>query len=336
MVRPSSVKCNPSVGWRAEYLHLAAAGQRPPERDFVRVLQVAADRQAAGQPRHAHASAQAVGDVSRGRLARHVRIRGEHDLLHAVPFNPSNQLVDAQMLGVDAVDRGECAAEDVVEAAELARPLDREKVDGLLDDADQRVVAPCIAADRAHLFLREVAALVAKADPFLHVFDRRGERERFVLRPLEQVEREPVGRPRPDPRKAGELRDEIFDSGAEHLSYSADMPRISEVALFTEDVSRLAAFYEELLGRPADSRSDSHASFELGATTLFIHVAGDGADHEGAPNSDHVAFALDQDAAADRVRAAGTDVVGPKDFYWGRSAYLRDPDGRAVELQADS
>jgi hypothetical protein len=23
------------------------------------------------------------------------------------------------------------------------------------------------------------------------------------------------------------------------------------------------------------------------------------------------------------------------DFYWGRSAYLRDPDGRAVELQPD-
>ena len=112
------------------------------------------------------------------------------------------------------------------------------------------------------------------------------------------------------------------------------MPRIAEVALFTEDVARLAAFYERLLGRPPDSRSDSHASFELGGTTLFIHVAGDGV--EGAPDTDHVAFALDQDAAAERARAAGAEVVGPRDFYWGRSAYLRDPDGRAVELQADS
>jgi catechol-2,3-dioxygenase len=114
------------------------------------------------------------------------------------------------------------------------------------------------------------------------------------------------------------------------------MPRISEVALFTEDVARLADFYEQLLGRAADSRSDSHASFDLGGTTLFIHVAGDGADHEGAPNRDHVAFALDQDAAAERARSGGAQVVGPKDFYWGRSAYLRDPDGRAVELQADN
>jgi catechol-2,3-dioxygenase len=113
------------------------------------------------------------------------------------------------------------------------------------------------------------------------------------------------------------------------------MPRIAEVALFTDDVPGLTAFYERLLGRRAKSSSDSHATFDLQGTTLFIHVRGDG-DHEGAPNGDHVAFALDQDAAAERVRSAGVDVLGPKDYYWGRSAYLRDPDGRAVELQADS
>ena len=96
----------------------------------------------------------------------------------------------------------------------------------------------------------------------------------------------------------------------------------------------LATFYEQLLGRPPDSRSDSHASFELDGTTLFIHAAGEGV--EGAPNRDHVAFALDQDAAVERARRAGADVVGPQDFYWGRSAYLQDPDGRAVELQAES
>jgi catechol-2,3-dioxygenase len=110
------------------------------------------------------------------------------------------------------------------------------------------------------------------------------------------------------------------------------MARIAEVALFTEDVVRLADFYERLLGKPPESRSDSHASFDLGGTTLFIHVAWNEAPH-GAPNADHVAFALDQDDAADRMRAEGVDVVGPRQFDWGRSAYLRDPDGRNVELQ---
>ena len=66
------------------------------------------------------------------------------------------------------------------------------------------------------------------------------------------------------------------------------MPRIAEVALFTDDVPGLVAFYERLLGRPPDSSSDSHASFDL-------------------------------------------DV-----FYWRQSAYPGDPDGRAVELQAES
>jgi catechol-2,3-dioxygenase len=113
------------------------------------------------------------------------------------------------------------------------------------------------------------------------------------------------------------------------------MPRFAEFALFTEDVARLAGFYERLLGRPAESRSASHASFDLGGTTLFIHVAGGEAAQDAPPNADHVAIALDQDAAAERARAGGTDVIGPQDFYWGRSAYLRDPDGRLIELQAD-
>jgi predicted enzyme related to lactoylglutathione lyase len=114
------------------------------------------------------------------------------------------------------------------------------------------------------------------------------------------------------------------------------MARIAEVALFTDDVGRLAAFYERLLGRGPDNSSASHAGFDLGATTLFIHLGGDEAEHEGAPNADHIAFALDQDAAAARAKEAGAEIVGPKDFYWGRSAYLRDPDGRAIELQSES
>ena len=317
-------------------LHLAAAGERAPECHFVRVLEVAPDGEAAREARHAYTSAQAIGEVRRSRLPRHVRVRREHDLLDAVPLDAADQLVDAQMLWIDAVDRRERTAEDVVEAAEFAGALNRDQVDGLLDDADQRVVAPRVETDRAPFLLGEVAALVAEADALLDVLDRRGEGERLVLRSLEEVEREPVRRARAHAGEAGKLCNEVLDSRAQHLSYSADMPRISEVALFTDDVPRLADFYEQLLGREPDSSSDSHAFFDLGGTTLFIHVKGDAPDHEGAPNSDHVAFALDQDAAAERARGAGADVTGPQDYYWGRSAYLRDPDGRAVELQGES
>ena len=113
------------------------------------------------------------------------------------------------------------------------------------------------------------------------------------------------------------------------------MARIAEVALFTDDVAGLTDFYERLLGRPPDDRSDAHASFDLDWTTLFIHVAG-GEAPQGAPNADHVAIALDQDEAAARAREAGAEVVGPRDFYWGRSAYLSDPDGRVIELRSEA
>ena len=65
---------------------------------------------------------------------------------------------------------------------------------------------------------------------------------------------------------------------------------------------------------------------------LRIHVAvapGTG----DPPADDHVAFTvagLDGHAAA--LGAAGLSVDGPRDLPWGRSAYVRDPDGRLVEL----
>jgi catechol 2,3-dioxygenase-like lactoylglutathione lyase family enzyme len=113
------------------------------------------------------------------------------------------------------------------------------------------------------------------------------------------------------------------------------MARIAEVALFTPDVPRLVEFYERLLGSPPRSRSESHAYFDVGETVIFIHqVTSDEADHD-APSGDHVAFAVpDQDGLSDELRGAGHDVIGPKEYYWGRSAYVRDPDGRVIELQA--
>src|SRR5439155_1075078 len=179
-------------------------------------------------------------------LAPQVPVRTEVETFRLEDVNEApEQLVDPQVLRLDAVERRERAPEDVVQAAELARPLDRDEVDRLLDHADHRVIAASVAADRTDFLLGQVPALVAEAHTLLDVLDRRRERKRLVQRSLQ-----------------------------------------------------------------------------------------DGA--EGSPNEDHIAFALDQDKAAERAREGGVQVVGPRDFYWGRAAYLRDPDGRAVELQADS
>jgi catechol 2,3-dioxygenase-like lactoylglutathione lyase family enzyme len=114
------------------------------------------------------------------------------------------------------------------------------------------------------------------------------------------------------------------------------MARIAEVALFTSDVPRLVEFYERVLGIEPRSRSESHAYFDVGETTMFLHLATDDESH-GAPNGDHVAFAVDnQNAVSEELRESGLEVIGPKQFYWGRSAYVRDPDGRIVELVSES
>lgn len=102
---------------------------------------------------------------------------------------------------------------------------------------------------------------------------------------------------------------------------------LSEMALFTENVDRLVEFYERVLGRAPESRWPGGATFEIGGVTLLIHLALP--DKEGGPaNRDHFALRVtDVDAEAARL---GTEA---RDYDWGRSAYLVDPDGRMVELQ---
>jgi catechol 2,3-dioxygenase-like lactoylglutathione lyase family enzyme len=109
-------------------------------------------------------------------------------------------------------------------------------------------------------------------------------------------------------------------------------PRLTELALFTADVAGVTAFYERVLGLAPADRSEQHAVFSLGELVLRIHVAVDAASGD-PPAGDHVAFTvmgLDDHAAA--LSAAGVATDGPRDLPWGRSAYVRDPDGRLIEL----
>ena len=113
------------------------------------------------------------------------------------------------------------------------------------------------------------------------------------------------------------------------------MTRLAEVALFTDDVAATTAFYRELLGSEPVSEWPGGAVFEVGGTTLLVHERAAGMT-DGPPNEDHVALGVgDVDAVfADLVATGRTIVIEPRDYPWGRSAYLRDPDGRIVELAA--
>jgi catechol 2,3-dioxygenase-like lactoylglutathione lyase family enzyme len=109
-------------------------------------------------------------------------------------------------------------------------------------------------------------------------------------------------------------------------------PRLVELALFTADVDRLTSFYGRVLGVEPTERSPGHAVFALGELVLRIHAAVGPAAGD-PPADDHVAFSLDAlDAHAASLTAAGIELDGPRERPWGRSAYVRDPDGRLVEL----
>lgn len=109
--------------------------------------------------------------------------------------------------------------------------------------------------------------------------------------------------------------------------------KIGEIALFTDDVDGVAAFYRALVGAAPVSEWPGGALFSIGGGTLLVHERA-GAMDGLLPNEDHFAVSVaDLDATCEALVAAGlTFHVEPQDFPWGRSAYLRDPDGRLVEL----
>jgi catechol 2,3-dioxygenase-like lactoylglutathione lyase family enzyme len=112
------------------------------------------------------------------------------------------------------------------------------------------------------------------------------------------------------------------------------MPDLHEVAFFTDQVDAVADLVEAILGRPAAHRSESFASFDAGnGTRINVHVRCEPLEG-GPPNEDHVAFGTaDLEGVCRRLAERGYALlVPPTDWPWGRSAYLRDPDGRMLEL----
>ena len=110
------------------------------------------------------------------------------------------------------------------------------------------------------------------------------------------------------------------------------MTAIGEIALFTSDVEGTAAFYRDLIGAPPIAEWPGGALFALGSGKLLVHERAATTD-DGPPNEDHFAISVDAfDEACATLVAHGALLLEPRDYEWGRSAYLRDPDGRLVEL----
>lgn len=111
--------------------------------------------------------------------------------------------------------------------------------------------------------------------------------------------------------------------------------RLEEIAYFTPDVDRMVRFYEKFLHRrPARWQPGQEAEFSVNGVKLFIHAKTNKPVAAYPPDVHHVAFAVDDvDAACGMLKAqAFTVEFEPADYPWGRSAYVRDPDGNWFEL----
>lgn len=111
------------------------------------------------------------------------------------------------------------------------------------------------------------------------------------------------------------------------------MKKLTEIARFTDRLEEMVEFYRTFLNAEPEVQSEGMAIFMLGATKLFLHRSYIPREGE-LPPEDHLAFTVaDVEAECSRLAAAGFSVeVLPKEYYWGTSAYLRDPDGQLLEL----
>ena len=109
--------------------------------------------------------------------------------------------------------------------------------------------------------------------------------------------------------------------------------KLVEIAFFSDDVEQMVAYYQRLLGVAPVAHSEGMAIFMVGNTKIFIHKKYH-PEVGKLPPENHIALAVeDVDAACDILIQHGLTLeVPPQDFYWGRSAYLRDPDGHLVEI----
>ena len=109
--------------------------------------------------------------------------------------------------------------------------------------------------------------------------------------------------------------------------------KLVEIAFFTEDVEGTSKFYRSLLGTEPVAQSEGMAIFMIDGTKIFIHRKYEPGEDD-LPPENHLAFAVDNvDEASNRLQDQGLKIeAAPNDYYWGRSAYLRSPDGQLIEL----
>jgi catechol 2,3-dioxygenase-like lactoylglutathione lyase family enzyme len=115
---------------------------------------------------------------------------------------------------------------------------------------------------------------------------------------------------------------------------------INFVLLYVESPERSAAFYADLLGRPAIESSPTFAMFAMSSGVMLGLWARAGVQPAAnAPGGGEIAFAVDSDEAVDarfaEWRTRGLPIAQtPTPMDFGRTFVALDPDGHRLRVFA--
>jgi catechol 2,3-dioxygenase-like lactoylglutathione lyase family enzyme len=118
-------------------------------------------------------------------------------------------------------------------------------------------------------------------------------------------------------------------------------PSLVSIRVITDDVDRMARFYERVTGTPVSWSTPDFAelhtpagTLELGSTRT-VALFGDGSARARANHTAIIEFLVDDvDATYHRISDLASDLVKePTTMPWGnRSLLFRDPDGNLVNF----
>jgi predicted enzyme related to lactoylglutathione lyase len=110
--------------------------------------------------------------------------------------------------------------------------------------------------------------------------------------------------------------------------------KLGEICILTNDVTRLARFYRDLLGISENSADTVHQTI-IGEETMLT-LYNDGTKRKGTEQNMCIAFSCDDvDREYERLSAAGIEIIeSPVTRPWGtRNMSLYDPDRNVVYLR---
>jgi hypothetical protein len=189
-----------------------AAFERPTQREFVGILEIAAHWQAAGNTGDREAERfKESRQIHGGGFAFDVGVGTQNDLRDRMIAQPVEELFHAKLIGTDTIDGIDGTLKHVIAPAVFAGALDGNDISRLFDDTDDRRIAPVIGTDPATHLVADVEADLTKPDLRLGLADGIGETERVSIRQLDEVKSDALGRLWADAREPAKLVDERLD-----------------------------------------------------------------------------------------------------------------------------